>query len=220
MNHFLACQLSLPIQKVYSADVSGVLSVIATAKRGIKVYDLRNPQTPVRQIESNLKFQTRTVACFPDLGGAKGFAYGSIEGRVALHFVDEPVDSKNNFSFKCHRESPVPANQHAKIYSVNEIGFHPKYGTFSTAGSDGAYHFWDKDSKQRLKGYSTSNKFADGVIAPITASAFSADGAIFAYACSYDWGQGHAAFKPDVHKPVVLLHGLAEADVKPRPRTR
>lgn len=24
-------------------------------------------------------------------------------------------------------------------------------GTFATAGSDGAFNFWDKDSKQRLK---------------------------------------------------------------------
>ena len=26
-----------------------------------------------------------------------------------------------------------------------------RYGTFVTAGSDGAFNFWDKDSKQRLK---------------------------------------------------------------------
>ena len=25
------------------------------------------------------------------------------------------------------------------------------HGTFATAGSDGAFNFWDKDSKQRLK---------------------------------------------------------------------
>jgi hypothetical protein len=29
--------------------------------------------------------------------------------------------------------------------------FHPQFGTFVTAGSDGAFNFWDKDSKQRLK---------------------------------------------------------------------
>ena len=26
-----------------------------------------------------------------------------------------------------------------------------QFGTFVTCGSDGAYNFWDKDSKQRLK---------------------------------------------------------------------
>nr|GMC83282.1 Protein RAE1 [Ipomoea batatas] len=25
------------------------------------------------------------------------------------------------------------------------------HGTFATSGSDGAFNFWDKDSKQRLK---------------------------------------------------------------------
>lgn len=29
--------------------------------------------------------------------------------------------------------------------------FRQSYGTFATAGSDGAFSFWDKDSKQRLK---------------------------------------------------------------------
>lgn len=37
------------------------------------------------------------------------------------------------------------------IYAVNSIAFNPAFGTFATAGSDGTYHFWDKDSKQRLK---------------------------------------------------------------------
>ena len=37
------------------------------------------------------------------------------------------------------------------VYAVNSLAFHPQFGTFVTAGSDGAYNFWDKDSKQRLK---------------------------------------------------------------------
>jgi hypothetical protein len=49
---------------------------------------------------SLLKYQTRCVATFPDIPRqtnagtpGKGFAYGSIEGRVALHYVEEPLDS-------------------------------------------------------------------------------------------------------------------------------
>lgn len=34
---------------------------------------------------------------------------------------------------------------------MNSIKFHPQHGTFVTAGGDGTYNFWDKDSKQRLK---------------------------------------------------------------------
>lgn len=37
------------------------------------------------------------------------------------------------------------------VFAVNAMCFHPQFGTFVTAGSDGAFNFWDKDSKQRLK---------------------------------------------------------------------
>ena len=61
---------------------------------------------------------------------------GSIEGRVAVQHVEDAQQSKN-FTFKCHRDG-------AEIYAVNSIAFHPQFGTFVTAGSDGAYNFWDK----------------------------------------------------------------------------
>ena len=44
-----------------------------------------------------------------------------------------------------------PCRDGDNVYAVNSLAFHPQYGTFVTAGSDGAYNFWDKDSKQRLK---------------------------------------------------------------------
>eukprot|EP00955_Chlamydomonas_euryale_P024186 254941-Chlamydomonas_euryale.AAC.1 len=47
-------------------------------------------------------------------------------------------------SFKCHRDNN-------DIYAVNAMAFHPQFGTFATAGSDGTYNFWDAGSKQRLK---------------------------------------------------------------------
>lgn len=49
-----------------------------------------------------------------------------------------------NFTFKCHRNE-------SDIYAVNSMEFNPTFGTFATAGSDGCFHFWDKDTKQRLK---------------------------------------------------------------------
>ena len=47
-----------------------------------------------------------------------------------------------NFSFKCHRENPPNTRDITNVFSVNAISFHPTYGTFSTAGSDGTFHFW------------------------------------------------------------------------------
>jgi mRNA export factor len=37
------------------------------------------------------------------------------------------------------------------VYAVNDINWHPVHGTFSTCGSDGTVHFWDKDARTRLK---------------------------------------------------------------------
>ena len=55
---------------------------------------------------------------------------------MAVHHVEDAAQSKN-FTFKCHRDG-------ADIYAVNNITFHPGFGTFVTSGSDGAYNFWDK----------------------------------------------------------------------------
>lgn len=63
-------------------DLSGQLLVVATAERKIQTFDLRNPGTQYGPtIDSPLKFQTRSIACFPD---QTGYAIGSVEGRVAV----------------------------------------------------------------------------------------------------------------------------------------
>jgi len=47
-----------------------------------------------------------------------GVQVGSIEGRVAVHHVEDSMQSKN-FTFKCHRDG-------TDIYAVNSIVFHPQ----------------------------------------------------------------------------------------------
>jgi mRNA export factor len=124
----------------------------------------------------------------------------------------EDKDSASNFSFKCHRETP-PANRDVcNIYSVNSICFHPVHGTFSTAGSDGTFHFWDKDAKHRLKGY-------PAVGGPISSTAFNRNGNIFAYAVSYDWSKGYSANTQQTPNK-VMLHPVGPDECKPRPGTR
>ena len=53
--------------------------VVGTADRQISVFNLSAPQTPYKQIQSPLKFQTRCVTCFPD---TTGYLVGSIEVRI------------------------------------------------------------------------------------------------------------------------------------------
>jgi len=128
---------------------------------------------------------------------------GSIEGRVGVHHIDDSQQSKN-FTFKCHREGN-------DIFSVNSLNFHPVHHTFATAGSDGAFNFWDKDSKQRLKAFSRCPL-------PISCSTFNSDGSIFAYAVCYDWSRGAENHNPAAAKTSIYLHSPQDSEVKGKPR--
>ena len=190
--------------RVYAMDTKDKLLVIGTSDRYVHVVNLNNPGTFYKGLASPLKWQTRVISCFSD---ATGFAVGSIEGRCAIQHVEER-DSAANFSFKCHRQTPPGRDALANVYSVNAISFHPQLGTFSTAGSDGTFHFWDKDAKHRLKGYPETGQ-------TISSTCFSRGGNIFAYACSYDWSQGFSKHVPNsVNK--VMLHPVQGDECKPR----
>lgn len=197
------------VERVYTMDVKGKLLVAGTADRYISVIDLAKPSDIYKNIQSPLKFQTRVVSCF--VPNHNGFAIGSVEGRCAIQYVEER-DGANNFSFKCHRETPTqgPNKDVAQVYAVNAISFHPEHGTFSTAGSDGTFHFWDGQAKHRLKGYPS-------VGGPITATDFNRQGSVFAYAVSYDWSQGFQKNSQTAPNK-VMLHGVQSEEVKPRPR--
>ena len=126
---------------------------------------------------------------------------GAIKIYHAAYFND-----RLNFSFKCHRdEKPTP-----NVYPVNSLAFHPTYGTFSSAGGDGTYYFWDKDSKQRLK----SSAQVGG---PITASTFNRNGSIFAYSVGYDWHKGVEGAQPNM-KYEIYLNPTKDEDIKPKPK--
>lgn len=205
--------INLP-ERVYCMDTSQKLLVVACADRHVSIIDLNNPQQVFKNTTSPLKWQTRCVACYPQ---GNGFALASIEGRCAIQYVDESEQSKFGFSFRCHRKTPTGGNATSLrtsasgdtlIYSVNSMDFHPIYGTFSTAGSDGSFAFWDKDARQRLKNFPALDT-------SITASCFNKNGTIFAYALSYDWSQGYMGNRPD-YPTQIKLHGIKEDEVKPK----
>jgi len=194
--------LNVPLQdKPYCADVKDNVAVIATSSPNIHIFNLQNPQQPMRTVQSQLKFQSRCVKIFSD---KSGFAVGSIEGRVAVNHVDPNRDSAN-FAFKCHRNDK-------DIYAINDIAFH-NLGTFATCGSDGNYIFWDKDSKQKLKSFSPCPL-------PVTCCEFNPGGNLFAYAMGYDWSKGATAFNPAVMKPHLMLHQVNIDNIKPKSSKR
>ncbi|CAE6394235.1 unnamed protein product [Rhizoctonia solani] len=203
---------STPVAKVdlpercYTMDVVYPLLVVGTADRQVLVYDLTSPTTVFRTITSPLKWQTRVVSCFPT---GKGFGMGSIEGRVAMQYIDEK-EASNNFSFRCHRKDQGLSKNNTQIFSVNDISFHPVHGTFSTAGADGVVSFWDGDSKTRLKSL-------DAASGPISCTAFNRTGSLLAYAVSYEWSQGHTGMTPDLPNK-IMIHQTKDDEVKRRPR--
>lgn len=192
--------------RIYSMDSKDTMLIIATADRYVNVVDLNKPTEFYKTIQSPLKWQTRVISCFKE---SNGFAVGSVEGRCAIQYVEEK-DSALNFSFKCHRVTPPNQRDVSNVYSVNDISFHPIHGTFSTAGSDGSFHFWDKDAKHRLKGFPE-------VGGTISATAFSRTGNIFAYAVSYDWSKGFQSNTPQLPNK-IMLHPVHPDEIKPRPK--
>jgi len=214
-----AITVPLP-ERCYSMDLKYPAFVVATAERKFLIYNLENPTVVFKLLDENskpspapLKYQTRVVSCFTV---GDGFAIGSIEGRVAIQYLQEK-EQQSNFSFKCHREGGGQAGtnktESSQIYAVNAISFHPTYGTFSTAGSDGTFNFWDKDSKQRLK---TFPKMPTS----ISATAFNRTGNIFAYSVSYDWSKGYEHYNPNLMKNSIFLHPVSDDEIKNRPKNK
>jgi len=190
--------VNLP-ERVYAMDVKGDYAVVATADKQIHVFDVRqSPQAPMKSHPSPLRHQIRTVSLFTD---KRGYAIGSIEGRVQITHIQDNEASKN-FAFKCHRDQTTQ-----DVYAVNSIVFHPQHGTFCTAGSDGTFNFWDKDAKQRLKGFPRLQN-------SISSADFSYGGDIFAYAVGYDWSKGYD--QQNRTNESIWLHPIQESEVKPK----
>lgn len=63
----------------------------------------------------------------------QGFALSSIEGRVAVEYLDPSLEvQKKKYAFKCHRlkESGIE-----NVFPVNAISFHGIHSTFATGTS-------------------------------------------------------------------------------------
>lgn len=132
-------------EMVYTMSLSGDRLVVGTSNRRILVWDLKNMQFAEQRRASSLKFQTRCIRCFPN---KQGFALSSIEGRVAVEYLDtSPEVQKKKYAFKCHRMKQEGVEH---IYPVNAISFHSGHNTFATGGSDGFVNIWDPFNKKRL----------------------------------------------------------------------
>ncbi len=132
-------------EAVYTMSLCGGRLVVGTANRRVLVWDLKNMQFAEQRRASSLKYQTRCIRCFPN---QQGFVLSSIEGRVAVEYLDTDQEvQKKKYAFKCHR---VKQEGVENIYPVNAISFHANHNTFATGGSDGFVNIWDPFNKKRL----------------------------------------------------------------------
>ncbi|KAJ1665891.1 mitotic spindle checkpoint protein Bub3 [Coemansia sp. RSA 1813] len=185
-------------ERVYSISLENNILAVALAGRKILVYDIRKLESPFETRESSLKYPTRCIRLMPD---CQGFVCSSVEGRVAVEYLDGV--EKSNYAFKCHRQ---PAENNVDlVYPVNAIAFHPVHHTFVTGGSDGAVSLWDPDNKKRLKQY-------QGYPTSVSSLDFNASGSILAVASSYTYEEGEKDHSPDS----IWIRPMSENEAKPK----
>ncbi|XP_040574965.1 mitotic checkpoint protein BUB3 [Lepeophtheirus salmonis] len=189
-------------ERVYALSLAGEKLVIATLGRKVWVWDIRNMSYVQQKRESSLKYQTRALGCFPN---KSGYVLSSIEGRVAVEYLDPSTDiQKKKYAFKCHRSKE---NGIEVIYPVNTIAFHKEYNTFATGGSDGLVNIWDGHNKKRLCQF---HKYPTS-IASLT---FSNDGRVLAIASSYMYEEGKPLDTP-IEDSIYIRH-VSDQETKPK----
>ncbi|KAG2432702.1 hypothetical protein HYH02_006685 [Chlamydomonas schloesseri] len=198
--------VSLP-GKVYGMSAGSDRLVVATSARHVLIYDVRKlvggaaGEALEQHRESSLKYQTRSVAVYTD---GRGYAMGSVEGRVAMEFFDAADAQANKYAFKCHRR-----NEGGKdvVYPVHSIAFHSGYGTFATGGGDGVICTWDGENKKRL---SQTARYPTSV----ASMCFSRTGELLAVASSYAYEQGERDHPADA----IYIRAVQDVEVRPKAR--
>ncbi|XWS23138.1 hypothetical protein CRYUN_Cryun29cG0095300 [Craigia yunnanensis] len=105
--------------EVESMSLSGFELTIAVGS-SVDIYDLRNLDKSVQSNESCMDVQIRSVCSI--IPYSKGYAVGSVDGRVKLE-ISYPSSSNNmGYIFRCHPKSRDGRNY---LVPVNDIAFNP-----------------------------------------------------------------------------------------------
>ena len=180
--------------------------VCAESQRAHMTKDWHASVAPTHRSPECLSYQIR---CIGMMRGGAGWALGASEGRcVVENRPDFPVPPEwpllpalfkdvvpkvsgpfqnpmsANFNFKCHRtEEKRGGTTHVTAFPCNGVSFNNRFNTMATCGGDGTHVFWDKDNRQKLKGFpAVGNSIID--------IEFSPDSNHVAFAIAYDWAKG------------------------------
>lgn len=130
--------------EIESISVSGFDLMVAVGA-AVNIYDLRNFERAVDLKESSMDVGIRCVA---STSYTRGYAIGSIDGRVAVE-ISNPLNLNSiRYTFRCH---PKTKDGKAHLVSVNDIAFNPLMGgTFVTGDNEGYVTAWDAQSKRKV----------------------------------------------------------------------
>ena len=197
--------------KIYTMSCGKNLLVVGLSELVMAYFNLQNLQKNIFKPESffnsHLKEQTKKVVVF---NNDTGFIEGSIEGRVAIKFINlnyppninkdtNCLQNEKDFAFRCHREVK---NGVCYVYPINDISINPIYGSVCTAGGDGKYSIWDLQDKSRIN---DRENIDDNC--PLTACNYNSIGNLLAYSSGYDWCKG-AEYAKDYSRPKIFIHYL------------
>lgn len=130
--------------EVESISLSGCNLMVAIGNSAY-VYDLRNLKRPLQLKESPVDARIR---CISSCVYFKGFAVGSVDGRVAVEISPSSNSNDSSYTFRCH---PKAKNGRNHLVSVNDIVFNPLgLGSFVTGDDEGYVAIWDARNRRRL----------------------------------------------------------------------
>ncbi|XP_061369713.1 mitotic checkpoint protein BUB3.3 [Gastrolobium bilobum] len=181
--------------EVDSMSVSG-FNFIAGIGAFVHVYDLRNFDKPVQSKEPC----NAQLWCVSSIPYAKGFAVGSVDGRVALQISYSSNSNDIGYTFRCH---PKSKDGRHHLASVNDIAFSPLVsGAFVTGDNEGYVTIWDAGSRKRLvelPRYSNS----------IASLSYNHLGQLLAVTSSYTYQEAKEIEEP----PHVFIHKVDNIDI-------
>ncbi|KAJ8760887.1 hypothetical protein K2173_021925 [Erythroxylum novogranatense] len=169
--------------EVESMSVSGFDLMVAIGTSVI-TYDLRNLE---RSVHLKELYPDVRIRCISSIPYSRGYAVGSVDGRVAFEILGSLNMNGSGYTFRCH---PKSKDGRGHLVSVNDIVFNPLIcGAFATGDNEGYVITWDAQSKRRL--YELP-KYPNSV----ASLSYNHNGQILAVASSYTYQEGNEMEEP------------------------
>ncbi len=199
-------------QRVIAMDVRGhILAVIvepsaAGQKAKIDLYDVRNPNSRLREIEAVPDMPTK-IALQPK---ADKFIYCNCTGRGDVWNVAKSAATsfysktpRDHFTFKAARDTTAHVT-----HQVNDVVVVPTRDHVAITGSSsGAFSAWDVQAQKQIVTHQLPNQM------PVTALGVNAAGNVLAIAQGYDWSKGYQG-APQQKMCQLMLQPLKDSHTK------